>query len=317
MQGKAMDNKNKWVFIINPTAGSGFAQKYSETIRAKCQQFTVDAQFEFTSERGHARKISAEYAKNGYGHVIAVGGDGTMNEVINGLVNYNKVIFGTIPAGTGNDFIPITGFPERFTDEDWKIFFDKNTIGLDVGKCNENHFINGMGLGFDAHVAAENYRTVQETGKGSKAKYWKHIIKTILFYDEHEMTVLANGQTETTKCFINTIAIGRRFAGGFFLTPNAIANDGMLDVCMIEQLSKTERFKMLPKVPKGTHITNKKVNYYQTQNLVLDFGKEVPTHLDGELFFATKFEVSVLPGHIQIIYKPGSDHFFKTGKETE
>ena len=120
-------------------------------------------------------------------------------------------------------------------------------------------FLNGMGLGFDAQVAAENYSEAGKVKKGGKNKYIWHIIKTLLFFREKKMTVITGNGKHETDCFINTIAIGRRFAGGFFLTPKAIANDGLLDVCMIKKLSLFQRFGILLKVPKGTHITDKKV----------------------------------------------------------
>ena len=114
-----------------------------------------------------------------------------------------------------------------------------------------------------------------------------------------------------TDCFINTIANGRRFAGGFYLTPKAIANDGLLDVCMIRKLSLPERFSILLKVPEGKHITDRRVNYYQSKSINIEFNEDVPFHLDGELYFSNKFDVKVLPASLKIIYNPDGNHFFK------
>ncbi|MCP5109074.1 MAG: hypothetical protein GY950_37175, partial [bacterium] len=110
--------------------------------------------------------------------------------------------------------------------------------------------------------------------------------------------------------FINTIANGRRFAGDFYLTPKAVANDGLLDVCMIKRLSLPERFKILLKVPKGTHLEEEKINYYQTDRIRIEFDHEVPHHLDGEISYSSTFEVGVLPGKLKIIYNPRGDHYF-------
>jgi diacylglycerol kinase family enzyme len=125
------------------------------------------------------------------------------------------------------------------------------------------------------------------------------------------MTVISENGKHETDCFINTIAIGRRFAGGFFLTPKAIANDGLLDVCMIKKLALLQRFSILLKVPEGKHISDKKVNYYQTSGLNLEFSEEVPYHVDGELHFSRKFDVSILPSALNTIYNPDGNHFFK------
>lgn len=114
-----------------------------------------------------------------------------------------------------------------------------------------------------------------------------------------------------TDCFINTVSIGRRFAGGFYLTPKAIADDGLLDVCNIRKLSILRRLKILTMVPKGTHLKDSKVNYYQTDKIYLEFPEKVPFHVDGELFFAREFDISLKPKAIKIIYNPNGKHFFK------
>jgi diacylglycerol kinase family enzyme len=124
------------------------------------------------------------------------------------------------------------------------------------------------------------------------------------------MTVMTGSGTSQSDCFINTISIGRRFAGGFLLTPKAIANDGLLDVCMIKKLNLFERFSILLKVPEGKHISDKRVNYYQTPGINLEFSTEVPFHVDGELNFSKKFEVTIKPEALSSIYNRNGNHFF-------
>ena len=300
----------KWVFIVNPAAGNGFAGKYAEKVTEMVKKYDVKAETVFTKRKNHAAELAESFIKKGFRYFISVGGDGTANEVARALVNKKDVILGVVSAGTGNDFAQILGFPERFTAKEWDIFFKKNVIGMDVGTCNGNIFLNGMGLGFDAQVASENYNSENEVKQGSKHKYLWHIIKTLLFYKEKKMTAIVNGETKETDCFIHTIANGRRFAGGFLLTPKALANDGLLDICMIKKLSLMSRLKILLKVPKGSHIEDKKVNYYQTRQIRLEFDCEVPHHLDGELYFSSTFDVGVLPKKLNIIYNPNGNHFF-------
>ena len=302
--------ESSWVFIINPLAGGGFATKYVATLQEKIKQFNISAELVFTERKGHATELTTQYAKKGFQYIIGVGGDGTLNEISKSLIYNNDTVMGIVPAGTGNDFIQILGFPDRFEDRHWEIFFAKNTIAMDVGSVNNLTFINGMGLGFDAEVAAQNYIDEERKQKSSKNKYIWHILKTLFFFREKRMTVLSNGNKDETDCFINTISIGRRFAGGFFLTPTAIANDGLLDVCSIKKLSLVQRLKILLKVPKGTHIEDRRVNYYQTDHIILEFTNKVPFHVDGELNFASKFEVKVLPAAINTIYNPEGKHFF-------
>jgi YegS/Rv2252/BmrU family lipid kinase len=307
-----MNQNDKWVFIINPVAGNGFALSMEKKIRELIQIKGLNGEIVFSEKRGHASQLSQKYADSGYKYIIGVGGDGTFNEVATPLVNRKDVVTGLIPAGTGNDFIQILGFPNRFEEEQWNHFFDVEQICMDAGSCNGMIFLNGMGLGFDAQVAAENYTAPGEVKKGGKNKYIWQILKTLFLYSEKKMLVLSNGDKNETDCFINTVSIGRRFAGSFFLTPKAFANDGLLDVCAIKKLSLPQRLRILTMVPKGTHITDKKVNYYQTDSLMIEFTENVPYHLDGELFFGKKFDISLLPCALKVIYNPAGNHYFKT-----
>jgi YegS/Rv2252/BmrU family lipid kinase len=302
--------REKWTFIVNPVAGNGYAESLLPNIQTIAQKYNIEATVISTQKSGHASHLAMQAYKDGARNIIAVGGDGTFNEIAGSLVEMESVTAGIIPAGTGNDFSQILGFSNRMKDDDWDIFFQRNTIEMDVGYCNKLPFFNGMGLGFDAQVAAENYTAPGEVKKGGKSKYLYHILKTLLFYEEKRMTILSNPEQEETDCFINTVSIGRRFAGDFFLTPNAIANDGLLDVCMIKNLSLPQRLKILTMVPKGTHINDKKVKYYQTDGIELSFKEEVPFHLDGELNFASHFDITILPKALKVIYNPGGRHFF-------
>lgn len=306
-----MNQTDKWAFIINPVAGSGFARTMEKKINELSRDAGIDARIAFSEKRGHASELSKDFAREGYKYIIGVGGDGTFNEVAAPLVNMKGIITGLIPAGTGNDFIQILGFPGRFEKHDWDVFFKGNTITMDAGSCNGMVFLNGMGLGFDAQVAAENYTAPGEVKKGGKNKYVWQILKTLFLYREKKMRVLSNGETVESDCFINTVSIGRRFAGGFFLTPEAIANDALLDVCAVKKLTIPQRLRILTMVPKGTHIHDKKVNYYQTAKLLIEFTEKVPYHLDGELFFDERFDIRILPGALNIIFNPSGKHFFR------
>jgi YegS/Rv2252/BmrU family lipid kinase len=306
-----MEHKEKWCFIVNPTAGGGFGKELLPELEKQLANRSIDAAILVTDRHDHAIELSKQSLKKGCSHIIAVGGDGTMNEVARPLIGQKQVTTGLIPAGTGNDFNQILGFPDRFSLEHWDIFFRQSSIDMDVGEVNGLYFLNGMGLGFDAQVAAENYVEPGEVAKGNgKGKYIWHIVKTLLFYKEGKVTINSRDQKQETDCFINTISVGRRFAGSFLLTPEAIANDGLLDVCMIKKLNLLQRFKILSMVPKGTHISDRKVDYYQTEHISVDFGEKVPFHVDGELYFDSTFKVGLLPSALHIIYNPEGKHFF-------
>ncbi|MCU0409392.1 MAG: diacylglycerol kinase family lipid kinase [Bacteroidales bacterium] len=303
-------HKKRWAFIVNPVAGNGQGRAVVPALEDNIRKRGIDAEIILTEHPGHASILAGEYYGRGFTHIIGAGGDGTFNEIARALAGKKDLVTGLIPAGTGNDFIQILGFPDRFSDSDWDIFFGEDTTTIDAGFCNGIIFMNGMGLGFDAQVAAENYSEEGKVKKGSKHKYIWHILKTLLFYRERKMTVVTPEGKYETDCFINTIAIGRRFAGGFLLTPEAIANDGLLDVCSIKKLSLPERLRILMMVPGGTHIRDRRINYYKTSSLHIEFSRKVPFHADGELYFASDFDVSLLPAALNIIYNKGGNHFF-------
>lgn len=305
-----MNQTNKWVFILNPTAGNHFAKTLIPKIENEISKHNIDGQIMLTEYHGHATELTQKSIELGARQIIAVGGDGTFNEVAKALIGNFDITLGIIPAGTGNDFIQILGFPNRFEEHHWDLFFQQKTTKMDAGVCNGVYFFNGMGIGFDAEVASQNYVDDGTVKKGGKDKYLWHIIKTLLFYKEREARIVSDGKKMTRTSFMKTIAIGRRFAGDFYITPKAIANDGLLDVCSIRKLNLIQRFKILTMVPKGEHLKDKHVTYYQTKKLEMEFDEKVPFHVDGELYFSSNFEVEILPETLQIIYNPEGEHYF-------
>jgi diacylglycerol kinase (ATP) len=304
---------DSWAFIVNPVAGNGYGAACGETAKEMMRRHGVDGELALTQSKGHATELAASFADRGFPVIVGVGGDGTLSEIAQALAGRKGVTFGAVAAGTGNDFIHILGFPDRFTDEQWRVLFEAATADMDVGRCNGRYFINGMGLGFDAQVAFENYHMENggEVRGGSKSKYLWHIIKNILLYRERPMRVTMGGRTEERRSFLNTIANGRRLAGGLQITPQAIANDGMLDYCSTDPLSITMRLRELVAVTKHAHVGRPEVHYVQTDRITFEFDTEVPAHLDGELIFSTRFQVDVLPGALHMIYDPKGAHYFR------
>ncbi len=301
---------SNWAFIINPVAGNGISLIVEKELREQLKNRNITAKIVTTKHSGHASELAEELAQKGYINIVAVGGDGTLNETLKVLVNFPDCTIGLIPAGTGNDFAQIIGFSNKFNEKEWDIFFEANTHTIDVGRCNNNLFFNGMGLGFDAQVAAENYIAPDEVKRGGKGKYIWHILKNLLFFKEQKMLISTKDQQKEELCFMHTIAIGRRFAGDFFITPDAYADDNLLDVCLVKKLNLFERLSILLKVPKGTHIHHPKVNYYKTEKLSIKLNEKVAYHLDGELFFDTKFEIDILDHKPKIIFNKNGNHFF-------
>ena len=301
-----------WAFIVNPVAGNGFGASQVDVVRETMRCHGATGEVVLTRAKGHATELAMDLAGRGFSHIVGVGGDGTLSEVAQGLVGRKDVTFGAVAAGTGNDFIHVLGFPDRFSPPHWDALFSAEARAMDVGRCNGKHFINGMGLGFDAQVAFENYHMEDggEVRKGSKSKYTWHIVKNIFLYRERAMRVTMDGVTKERRSFLNTITNGRRLAGGLVLTPRAIANDGKLDYCSTDPLSIPQRLSAFSAVTKQTHLSKPVFHYAQTAHMEVSFDEQVPAHLDGELTFAQQFSIDVLPGALRSIIDPRGEHYF-------
>jgi diacylglycerol kinase (ATP) len=307
-----MSGSDGWAMIVNPIAGNGYGAECASIARDMMKRFGASGEVILTRAKGHATELAVHFAEKRFPRIVGVGGDGTLNEVAQALVNSPHSVFGAVAAGTGNDFIHMLGFPDRFTEAEWQVLFEAKVARMDVGRCNGAYFFNGMGLGFDAQVAFENYH-MENGGKvrrGSKSKYLWHILKTILRYREKDMSLTLDGRTETRKCFLNTIANGRRLAGGFYITPKAIVDDGLLDLCMADPLSLPMRLRELVSVMRQSHLDDPAIHYFQTPRITVEFDSEVPAHLDGELVSASRFQIDVLPGALSVIINLRGEHYF-------
>lgn len=308
-----MKRRDDWAFVVNPIAGAGRGAAMEPVVREMMGLHGITGEVVRTRGKGHATELAAELADRGFAFVAGVGGDGTLGEVANGLAGRSGVTFAAVAAGTGNDFIRILGFTDRFEEPQWKALFAGSATGMDVGRCNGRLFVNGMGLGFDAQVAYDNYHMENggEVRGGTKSKYTWHIVRNILVYRERPMRVTVGSRTEQRRSFLNTIANGRRLAGGLMLTPRAVANDGLLDYCSTDPLSLPMRFKELVAVSRQTHLRDRVFHYTQVDRIGFEFDGEVPAHLDGELIFARSFQVDVLPQALRAVYDPAGGHYFR------
>lgn len=299
----------KWGFVLNPTAGNYFAEKYEDKLKAVIKNKNLDAEVRITKSKGHGTQLAEEFYNEKFTHIVAVGGDGTINEVASFLIGKPNVKMGIVAAGTGNDTIQLLGFPNRFEDKDWDIFLEGHSVKIDTGVCNGKAFLNGMGLGFDAHVAAQNYNEDGSVKRKGGDKYLYHILKTLLTYKEQNFKILNGKEHSESEYFMSTIANGRRFAAKYFITPEALSNDGLLDVCLVKKIGLLSRIRLFMQVPTGSHLSNKNLEYFKTESLNIRFDKRVPFHLDGELYFDTDLEVSVKPKSLEMIYNPNGKHY--------
>jgi len=299
----------RWTFIVNPVAGAGYAAAYEPEARREAAARGLDASFVLTEGKGHASELAEKAAKRGDGVVAVIGGDGTLSEAASTLAGTGTVL-APISAGTGNDFVSITGFSQHFRAQDWDALLKGSIARMDLGTCNGKRFINGIGFGFDAEVAAANYGEDGAVKQGGKNKYIWHILKTLVGYTESSARYSVDGKDFDGLSFLNTVAVGRRMAGGLHLTPDAIADDGYLDFCRIDRLSLLERLRYLVAVIKKNHGSLAKTHFSLIESLRVDFGREAPYHVDGEVFFAKTLHVGIEKGALLIAIDPARPNAF-------
>jgi len=299
---------DKRIIIINPVAGRGRCEKIIPKIKeaVKKQAHSIDI---FLTERKNHAKEFVNNLKDEYKTIYAVGGDGTINEVVNGIKHFENIILGILPFGSGNDFARSLGLKKANNNIN---SFSVNPIikKIDLGeiiykidrsdKLHKTFFVNSLGIGFDAlvsHLIAKN-----KTLKGLPL-YLNAVFKAINKFHSFEMTANFDASNYSGKKLLIAIGNGKTSGGGFKLNPFAEINDGKLDVCLIDSLSKLKIIRKLPKAIFGTHTNLKEVavQNFITSKIVL--GQPSWMHSDGEVISDSVVEIftTIFPGKLNVI----------------
>jgi len=274
----------------------------------------IDGRLFETRERGHAERLAAAATDLGHDRVIAVGGDGTIQEVLNGLMATGLApdggvpVLGIVPAGRGNDVARGVGLPASEPMATLPVAVGEATQPLDVGKATDQHgatryFGAAGGVGFDAQVAwtmAFN-RKVWMRGE---AGYFLATLNELRRFRNRDLRITLRGDdgarvVDQRSLFI-AFANGPYYGGGMQICPGASTNDGWLDICLVGDLSRFEALRELPGIYQARHVNNPKVEIVQVRGLSIEGDTETRVHLDGEPFGGLPLEVSVLPGAVRV-----------------
>jgi len=288
----------KYAIILNPRAGRGKAATKEQEL-LKIFRTEIGSYDLFRTEYpNHAKEIAAGL-KNDYSVIIAVGGDGTVHETVNGMMG-GKAALGAIPLGSGNDFIKMLNLPKSFSGI-LEVIRQNKRKKIDIGKIGESYFPNGLGIGFDALVTKESKEVKKLRGF---LIYLYAVLKTVFSYHNELITFSANGKSEQREIFLIAVGNGKAEGGGFYLTPAAEFDDGLLDVCIIRGLSKREIFKYLPKAMNGKHVHLEQVEMLRTNQLQILSENGIAAHADGELLGLDlkRLDISLLPLALEVIY---------------
>jgi diacylglycerol kinase (ATP) len=289
--------------IYNPAAGRGRSHGLLPEIQRVLKAAGIEADVAQTRAPGDARVMARQAAQAQMPLVIAVGGDGTFQEVANGFVDCASAgplpALGLVPAGTGNDF------PKTLGVADWRAACDLIARGqrrqIDVGRVNGRIFVNNIGIGFDAQVGIEAQKIKRLRGQ---AVYLAALARTlILSYRTPEVTVQADDETFSQSITMLNVGNGRCSGGGFWFTPQARLDDGLLDLCVIRGLSKPQILGLVPHVMKGAHTTKEPVQMKRARRIVITSTDPLPVHADGEILYTNthRLEIDLLPGQLTIL----------------
>ncbi len=268
-----------FLIIFNPAAGRGVAARYQEPLRDLLRQSRLPHEFVVTSAPGEAEALARAARSGDYRAVVAAGGDGTINEVANGLLG-GTVPLGLIPIGTGNDTAKMLDLrPNALRAALVRLHYGV-ARPIDVGLANGRAFVNGLGIGFDAAVSYATRRPTRLRGFGV---YVKAVLTTFPVFTPPRLHVTFPDLTIERRLLLLTVANGRSQGGGFVLTPDAQLNDSLLDVCMIDALSTGEFVRHVPKVLWGGHTHLPQVRMLRTTAVAIELADAFPVHLDGEL----------------------------------
>ena len=228
--------------------------------------------------------------------VWIVGGDGTMNWFINQYpsIQLPLALFG---GGSGNDFHWML-YGDQPVEQQVEYVLQGTSQLIDAGICNEHFFLNGVGIGFDGAIVHDLLGKKKLAGKAS---YLLSILKQIVGYHEKPCVLQMPDETIKQDCFMISVANGKRYGGGFHVTPGAILTDGLLDINIVGKISPIKRMKYLPVIEKGEHLNLEFIQYRQANKITIRSATKLHAHLDGEYLFADVFDIEVLPKRFSFI----------------
>lgn len=293
--------QDKALLIVNPAARHGETAALVPMVERVLKSLPHDTVL--TERVGHASELAAAAA--GYDLVVAVGGDGTVHEVLNGLMRLpaeSRPALGVLPTGSGNDTRRTLGIPEDLSDAAMTLATGVRRR-FDVGVCNGLYFNNSFAAGLDARVT---FKAVEYKATTNRSGLWLYLtaLLHVLFHELYPHSVRITwdgGPAEAREVMVIAVTQGPTYGGGFFITPDADPTDGLFDVCVIDPLSLAGALARLPFVIVGKHTNMKPVHMSRHAALVIESDEPLPAQIDGEVLLERRYEVSILPAAIECI----------------
>jgi diacylglycerol kinase (ATP) len=285
-------SRDRILFIHNPTAGASGASAMRSNISAQLESIrkTVGAKHEWieTGSGDEARDLTEDASRRGIERIVAVGGDGTVHEVINGLMRlplHKRPTLGVLAIGSGNDFAFACGAPADI-HASLDAILRGNSKPVDIGRVEDNrghteYFDNTLGIGFDAYVTIEAKKIRKLQGF---ARYFAATLKTIArHHTPFEVELLLDRHRLHERALMITLGNGPREGGGFMTTPQSRIDDGKFEVLLIKPISRPMMLALLPKVLRGSHLSSPSVFCKSINTMSLSSKGPLCIHMDGEI----------------------------------
>lgn len=299
--------------ILNPMANMGGAWKTANDLRPVAQEFDGDLTWSGTVYPTHGVELAKQAAEEGYEMVVAMGGDGTVHEVVNGLMQIpenKRPILGVVPIGSGNDFAFSLGITQKNEHALAHILKAEKIEKVDIGLLTDEHgrqeyFDNTLGIGFDTIVGIHSHKLPILRGF---AMYLAAVVQTIIM-NHNPMSVKIETDAETWEDKILMLALcnGKREGGGFLLAPEAKLNDGKMTYVSVQNVSRLMMFRLLPEFLNATHMRFKEIRMGEFKKLNITSNIPLYIHADGETFtnFGSnikKVSFEILPNALRVVH---------------
>jgi len=288
----------KLFIIVNPKSGGNRGYESFRLLKNVLEGDNINFEYVYTQYPGQASEIAFDVREKSYDAVVSVGGDGTAHQVINGLIGSGN-LFGLIPAGSGNDFAKAADIPLDIHSSIKTLINFKSKL-IDLGKLDDNYFINGLGIGVDGAISFQFHKLKRYMGQfgyivGS-------IIEAITFRG-FQAEVDIDDLKFNDKLLLTGASNGRFQGGKFQLAPGAVVDDGLLDFHIIEDMPLFSRLNIIPRALDGKHVSYKQVHIHQSKIMNIKLKSEIPAHMDGESFYLKpgNHRIEVVPGKLKII----------------
>ena len=298
-----MDNRGKWVIVANPVSGKGRSLDLSDRTGRLLTSANVPNEVLYTTRAGEAEDLARRAVDEGAVGALACGGDGTLHEVINGIMSHPQgpdVTVGVIPAGRCNDFAAAMGLPKD-PNGVAELIVEGNFRRIDLGLVGGRYFATVATLGFDSAVSqyvADGHVPRFLSGTPS---YVYAILLQLLRYKDASVRLEGEDFEYSGRIFLAATANTAQYGGNMKIAPGATPDDGALDVCLVKSVSRWEVVMMVPRVFSGGHLANPAVSMHRVKRLKIDADTPMPVWADGERVAETPTEIVVAPGALNFL----------------